>query len=385
MEKVYATKEGYIIKRFETPISTGWIKTEEKIVESLETIIPKVKMITADEWNTVIAFLQWVWDEHKSEGLLYGLYHTEQQKWLFVVPDQKVGSAAVVTSDLHFSQLNEGYQVIFSIHTHGSMSAFQSGQDHKDEMDGYGAGFHITLGNMDKPEMTIHCRSKFVFTQTDEDGFVIPNTKAIISMVPFTPWSLVESSVQVSMPQNLKDSLFRWERLTSRCGEFPEEWKEKVSKKVDEKKGYFPHLDDKYGIVYRDKVNKEFLDEISILWFEFLDSKPKDEIKIKPTRDPIDAAKAIAECCEKPTERLRLALVSSLAKSIHFFYNLICGTLSYNNMPNDETVTELIANAPDDFIDVLKESQCPYISFKIQEMIDDKASAKMMNDALKSL
>lgn len=98
----------------------------------------------------VAGFFAQVYKRSKSEALGYLLYNGVD--WKFHVPQQTATSAHC---KLQQPIPNQGeYKVAGSIHSHGSMSAFHSSTDVKDEAQF--DGIHITIGNVDRtPELVI--------------------------------------------------------------------------------------------------------------------------------------------------------------------------------------------------------------------------------------
>src|SRR5215469_13484373 len=102
----------------------------------------------------VTAFFREVYARRKSEAAGLLLYRPRDGAWDYAVPRQSATGGSTVysgdRSDLA-GWLEDGYELAGTIHSHGSMSAFHSGTDSKDE-----AGFdgvHITIGKVnDVPE-----------------------------------------------------------------------------------------------------------------------------------------------------------------------------------------------------------------------------------------
>jgi len=92
----------------------------------------------------VMEFFKAVYAEHRSEAIVLLFYNEETGKHKIVPPMQKVAGASC---DYDKGITIEGYTMIGTIHSHGSMSAFHSGTDDKDEE--HFDGLHITLGDLD--------------------------------------------------------------------------------------------------------------------------------------------------------------------------------------------------------------------------------------------
>ena len=386
MKPMYITNDNHLLELVETPIAQAFIKTRKLEVRS-PTVIPTVKKITKDEWNTIVGFLQWVFNEFKSEALLYGLYSTQEKKWEFIVPKQVVSRAAVETED--FSQLKEGYELIFSIHTHADMSAFQSGTDHKDEMDGYGAGFHITLGNMDKATMSIHCRSKLVKAFFDEEGFLDTSKKAIVEMSPFSPWHLIETSINTKMPFKLQTDLFEFECLTERDYEFPSEWAEMVEEKKNTviKHGEIVSnvfdLDKTVAQIEKDDESYHRLTYLGGIINSVLDygwENPKSPKKTGDLITTIDIVSMLKLDTGKPQWRSAIAAIDELSsREKAFIYHAMNHTLPksmfYFNEDDIVFLLENMSSSQDalEFYELLKDSRDKEVAERISKIFSKGA------------
>lgn len=90
------------------------------------------------------AFFSEIHRMHKSEAVGY-LYYAPSKGWLFWPPPQTATTAHCKYGE---PAVMEGYRVAGTIHSHGSMSAFHSGTDEKDEANF--DGIHITIGKVDE-------------------------------------------------------------------------------------------------------------------------------------------------------------------------------------------------------------------------------------------
>jgi len=90
------------------------------------------------------AFFSEIHRLHKSEAVGY-LYYAPSKGWLFWPPPQTATTAHCKYGE---PAVMEGYRVAGTIHSHGSMSAFHSGTDEKDEANF--DGVHITIGKVDE-------------------------------------------------------------------------------------------------------------------------------------------------------------------------------------------------------------------------------------------
>jgi hypothetical protein len=134
-------------------------------------------------------------------------------------------------------------------HHHCTSSAFQSGTDRNDEENQQ--GIHFTLGNMNLPQMSIHCRVSAIFNGDPSlivEGQPTPDAAKIAkSMVEMTGASLLnlftipEMDKNIhAMPKEYIDFAIKY-YLTSLDNEpFPEEWKARVTQKKFAP-SYVPH------------------------------------------------------------------------------------------------------------------------------------------------
>ena len=96
----------------------------------------------------VSAFFTAIYRRDKSEAagyLYYNASDAERRWWQFVPPDQ---TATGASCNYDAAPRIEGWLLAGTIHSHGSMSAFHSGTDHKDET--HFDGVHITIGKVDE-------------------------------------------------------------------------------------------------------------------------------------------------------------------------------------------------------------------------------------------
>lgn len=183
--------------------------------------------IPVELWAMCLGFFEWVYEEHKSEGLIRLFYNQETKEWLAFAPPQEGSGASVdedKTSDEWWKMLPPGFQPLGSIHSHANMSAFQSGTDHKDEI---GVdGFHATVGKLAETYPDLHFRTVF--------GNAVYSARL---------WEWVESPLAGLASNYTVKTLNAVAEETLKfveAAEFPKEWKENfrpfVSKIITEKK-----------------------------------------------------------------------------------------------------------------------------------------------------
>jgi len=98
-----------------------------------------------------VTFFTEVYKEHSSESCVMLYYNFKTKKFKIGIPEQEVSATTIDYKDV---PVYKGFDMIGSIHCHGSMSAFHSETDNDDEMDF--DGLHITVGTINNP--TFACR-----------------------------------------------------------------------------------------------------------------------------------------------------------------------------------------------------------------------------------
>lgn len=119
-----------------------------------------------EEWQKILAFFKWTYDETKSESQvrLYVNCREGIRTWRAWAFPQKLGGGMTAkeldtpetaTQRAQFSDA-EGWLYFGTVHHHCSASAFQSGVDENNEKDQ--DGLHITVGHLYKPLYDIDAR-----------------------------------------------------------------------------------------------------------------------------------------------------------------------------------------------------------------------------------
>ena len=127
-----------------------------KEISILEDIPPEAKInipkIQGDDFAKIIDFFDTVYEAYSSEAIVLVFYNIDQEAYKFECPEQEVNSAS-----LHYETmtLTGGYNLIGTIHSHGSMGAFHSGTDDHDEKNF--DGIHITIGKANSDKFEISC------------------------------------------------------------------------------------------------------------------------------------------------------------------------------------------------------------------------------------
>jgi hypothetical protein len=102
----------------------------------------KVPPLPGELFQEAFLFFREVFSVYRSESILL-LYYSAEKGYLLYAPGQRVDFASI---DYDEAIRIEGYALIGSIHSHGSMSAFHSGTDLHDEVTF--DGIHVTVGNL---------------------------------------------------------------------------------------------------------------------------------------------------------------------------------------------------------------------------------------------
>lgn len=183
---IFVTKVATVeIPGLDSTLDDGW-----------ELAVPKVP---ASMLGTAIAFFRKVYSLHHSEAFVQFFYDTDTKDYLLYCPKQVVSGASVkFERDASFETPSR--ILVMEIHSHGSMSAFFSGTDDKDEKDDR---FYGVVGNV-----------------TD----YFPQMKLRLSMGGYV------REVDV-------DDIFDIDEEMYHAESFPEDWPTRVEKKKEEKKG----------------------------------------------------------------------------------------------------------------------------------------------------
>ena len=196
--------------------------------------------IPMDEWNKILSFFKWSYDETKSETQVRLLYSPDENKWVAWAFPQEHGTGMTtkeIDGEMKDKQREQfsGYIVNGTVHHHCSSPAFQSGTDKSDEESQ--DGLHITIGNLASAMYDLHsrvCRSDVMYSCSLKEWFEFPDEWNGILPSRFINHAVGE--VLITPPES---------------PEFPEEWKDnliKVAKPVIHYggRGYVNHASDNY-------------------------------------------------------------------------------------------------------------------------------------------
>lgn len=127
-------------------VSTAVIKVD--FVSGLASLEQKInfqaRKLPLELIRKVTAWFKAVFLNYRSEAVGYLYYQPSTGEWQFVPPTQ---TATGASANYEEAPKLEGWQVVGTIHSHGSMSAFHSGTDDADEKNF--DGVHITVGRCD--------------------------------------------------------------------------------------------------------------------------------------------------------------------------------------------------------------------------------------------
>ena len=151
---------GFFAKTEQTKYD-GISKTEKLpgLLELAPKVIPKItQKIPFSLIDVVLQFFKQAYAKYYGEAVVI-IYNNETDRniWCVDVPKQEVSGGGAHYGENGAIKKIEGFECMGTIHSHGSMGAFHSGVDDKDEKDF--DGIHITLGNVniDKGE-SVSCR-----------------------------------------------------------------------------------------------------------------------------------------------------------------------------------------------------------------------------------
>lgn len=165
-----------VIEKHKTDFFEALMEREVKLKTGVSWT---AKKMTPELWQQIVGFMIWSQTEHKQEAQLRLFFNTTTQEWAAVPYPQEPNGMTTNEIDRPelLAELRKGLEdsdwVGFgTVHHHCTSSAFQSGTDHKDEINQ--PGFHVTLGSLDKAEMDFHCRfcHNGCFTETSLNVFI---------------------------------------------------------------------------------------------------------------------------------------------------------------------------------------------------------------------
>lgn len=114
------------------------------LAELEQDVVFTAQKLPLDLIRKVTAWFKAVYQKYQSEAVGYLFYQTATGDWDFVPPVQTATGASAKYEE---APRRDGWAVVGTIHSHGSMSAFHSGTDDADEKNF--DGVHITIGRCD--------------------------------------------------------------------------------------------------------------------------------------------------------------------------------------------------------------------------------------------
>ena len=144
-------KEGIFLKKSMGIMDSIAPVENISILESIQAAAKmNIKKIPGGQFARIIAFFREVHKEFYGEAIVLLFYDETRRVYKIVPPHQKVTAAAC---DYNKGITIEGMQMIGTIHSHASMSAFHSGTDDHDEE--HFDGLHITIGNVNQEDVSV--------------------------------------------------------------------------------------------------------------------------------------------------------------------------------------------------------------------------------------
>lgn len=144
-------KEGIFLKKKVGVMESIAPVQNISILNSVNTMAKMhIKKIPGIKFARVVAFFKEVYKQYFGEAVVLLFYDEKTKAYKIVPPHQKVTGASC---DYNKGISIEGMQMIGTIHSHASMSAFHSGTDDNDEK--HFDGLHITVGHLNNDAVSI--------------------------------------------------------------------------------------------------------------------------------------------------------------------------------------------------------------------------------------
>lgn len=144
-------KEGIFLKKKVGVMESIAPVKNISILNSVNTMAKMhIKKIPGIKFARVVAFFKEVYKQYFGEAVVLLFYDEKSKTYKIVPPHQKVTGASC---DYNKGISMDGMQMIGTIHSHASMSAFHSGTDDHDEK--HFDGLHITVGHVNNDAFSI--------------------------------------------------------------------------------------------------------------------------------------------------------------------------------------------------------------------------------------
>jgi PRTRC genetic system protein A len=146
-------KQGVFLKKtmglIDSIIKVDKISILNDVQETAALNVSKIPTIT---FSKIIKFYKDIYEKYHGEAVVL-LYYNQTRKWFKLqIPNQNVTGGSAIYEN---RKTIENYQLIGTIHSHGSMSAFHSSVDDNDERNF--DGLHITVGRVTEVNLDISC------------------------------------------------------------------------------------------------------------------------------------------------------------------------------------------------------------------------------------
>ena len=175
-------------------------------------------------WQDILAFLEWSYQETKSETVVHLFYHEVEGWHALVLPQEGWTSMKIKILEEHANriptfhklpQVEGEWRCMGTVHHHCSMGAFQSGGDASDEKTK--EGLHITVGGMGTNRYSLDGRASLAQTMTE---------------VCWSDWFALDPIVEEQVPAKYLDEILDWNMKTPAAKDraFPAWWKDNVIK-----------------------------------------------------------------------------------------------------------------------------------------------------------
>jgi hypothetical protein len=231
----YGESPGTLLQRVETPLGQTWQQVARVIVPKRELTI-NIEPIPFLEWQKIVSFLVWSQKEHRQEAMIHGYYHPDTHDWIIEPPHQTPNGMTVgnddhrvINNERDTELASQGYVMRFTTHHHCDAGAGQSGTDKDDEWS-KPAGFHVTLGHMEKQTLDIHHRVVYtVPALIVEDQVLQPASKKQITNDQYYLLSFIENpalELIATYPEVTID--VKGFYTTPYTTPFPDSWKERI-------------------------------------------------------------------------------------------------------------------------------------------------------------
>lgn len=185
--------------------------------------------IPKEMWQQVLSFFKWTYDTTQSESQVRLFVSPKLGTWkAWAFPQQ--AQSGLSTKELTTEDAKKQRAGLFenhddwtawgTVHHHCGISAFQSGTDEADERNQ--GGLHITVGDMDKPQHSMHARLYHQSDMYEVDMSKFWDIGPVIESLPV--------EIRAMLPANCGDGIARNQMCVPSSVPFPEQWKSNLIK-----------------------------------------------------------------------------------------------------------------------------------------------------------